>query len=100
LPSLPDSAYGIEPERFYPGDLILEILEAVEDEAAAAVSEAFALGYQEGRIDGSALWRPVYEKAAEEAREAGRRPTVKTFIFGVLGGVLAGFMAGALWGGR
>ena len=40
------NVYGIEPEQVYPGSLILELMEAAEEEIDAAVSEAFAEGYK------------------------------------------------------
>ena len=49
LPELPDAQnndYGIEPERLYPGSLILELMEAAEAEIDAAVYEAYAEGYK------------------------------------------------------
>jgi hypothetical protein len=49
LPELPDgqdSGYGIEPERLYPGTMILEILAAAEAEIDLAVEEAYAEGYK------------------------------------------------------
>jgi len=48
-PELPDaqsSDYGIEPEQFYPGSLVLELMEAAEAEINAAVREAYAEGYK------------------------------------------------------
>ena len=46
LPNAQSSAYGIEPERLYPGSLVLELLEAAEAEIDAAVREAYAEGYK------------------------------------------------------
>ena len=40
------SGYGIEPERVYPGSIVLELLAAAEAEIDAAVEEAYAEGYK------------------------------------------------------
>jgi hypothetical protein len=48
-PELPDAqsnGYGIEPEQFYSGTLVLELMEAAEAEIDAAVREAYAEGYK------------------------------------------------------
>jgi len=48
-PESPDeqsSGYGIEPEQFYPGSLVLELLKAAEAEIDAVVREAYAEGYK------------------------------------------------------
>jgi hypothetical protein len=48
-PALPESsgnAYGIAPEKSYPGTLVLELLETAETEIDAAVNEAYAEGYK------------------------------------------------------
>jgi hypothetical protein len=52
-PELPDaqsSDYGIEPEQFYPGTLVLELMEAAEAEIDAAVREAYAEGYKAAAV--------------------------------------------------
>jgi len=46
LPNAQNSGYGIEPEQFYPGSLVLELMEAAEAEIDAAVREAYAEGYK------------------------------------------------------
>ena len=38
--------YGIEPEASYPGTVVLELMEAAEEEIGAAVNEAYAGGYK------------------------------------------------------
>jgi hypothetical protein len=40
------NAYGIEPERSYPGSAVLRLMEAAEEEIGAAVDEAYAEGYK------------------------------------------------------
>jgi hypothetical protein len=42
----PGNEYGIEPEKLYPGSMVLEILEAVDEELGAAIDEAYAEGYK------------------------------------------------------
>jgi hypothetical protein len=39
-------AYGIEPEKLYPGDIVLELLAAAEAEIDLAVEEAYTEGYK------------------------------------------------------
>ena len=45
-PEKPGSAYGIEPLRHYPGTLVLELMQAAEEEIDAAVRDAYARGYK------------------------------------------------------
>jgi hypothetical protein len=48
-PESPESsgnAYGIEPGTSYPGTVVLELMEAAEEEIGAAVTEAYAEGYK------------------------------------------------------
>jgi hypothetical protein len=45
-PGSSGNVYGIEPEASYPGTVVLELMEAAEEEIAAAVDEAFAEGYK------------------------------------------------------
>jgi len=40
------SDYGIELEKFYPGTIVLELMQAAEAEIEAAVNEAYAEGYK------------------------------------------------------
>jgi hypothetical protein len=39
-------AYGIEPEKSYPGTVMLALMEAAEEEIGAAAEEAYAEGYK------------------------------------------------------
>ncbi len=71
---------------------MLEALQAVEEEAAAAVQEAFTEGYKAGRVDAAELWKPVLrveQERAERAEQALERTERK-----VLYGVLVGFLTG------
>lgn len=45
-PNTRSADYMIEPELFYPGTLVLELLQAAEVEIDTAVNEAFAEGYK------------------------------------------------------
>jgi hypothetical protein len=48
-PESPDgrnNGYGIEPEKLYPGSMILELLAAAEAEIDLAVEEAYSEGYK------------------------------------------------------
>lgn len=65
-PELPDAqsnVYGIGPEQFYPGTLVLELMEAAEEEIDSAAVEAFAEGYK------AAALRYAPDLAALEVRE-------------------------------
>jgi len=101
LPDAQNSGYGIEPEQFYPGSLILELMEAAEAEIDAAVREAYAEGYK------AASLRFVPELAVKDAKiislnmtiEALRTDRRKTrlnmFITGglsLLGGMIIGMI--------
>jgi hypothetical protein len=80
-PESPESfagAYGIEPERSYPGTVVLELMEAAEEEIAAAVDEAYAEGYKAGALEyapDAALYKALagdMEAALEAERKKGR----------------------------
>jgi hypothetical protein len=87
------NAYGIEPEQFYPGTLILRLMEAAEEELDAAVNEAFAEGYKAGQT--AYMPDAVYYRALSESLEsdlAGARrklPGWVSFAAGFAGGFLA-----------
>lgn len=89
-PNPSGNEYGIDPGMFYPGTLVTELLLAAEDEATAAARDAFDLGYKEGRIDASALWRPAAESAERRAKAAEKRPSWRA----VAGWAAAAFLAG------
>jgi len=94
--------YGIDLEESYPGTQVTELLRASEDEAVTAVKAAFEEGYKEGRIDGAAIWLPLYDGAVERAKKAEKRPTLKSLLVSVaaaftLGAITSGAVA---WGTR
>jgi hypothetical protein len=62
-PDAQNSAYGIEPGQFYPGSLVLELMEAAEAEIENAVREAYAEGYK------AAMLQYAPELAALRIRE-------------------------------
>jgi len=107
----PGSGYGIEPERFYPGSLVLGLLQAAEEEIDAAVKEAFAEGYKEGALayaPEAARYQAQAEGLREEARRQAaesRRFSIQNKVFYGGGGALLGvivtvacfFIGGALW---
>jgi hypothetical protein len=62
-PKTQNSVYGIEPEQFYPGTLVLELMEAAEAEIDNAVHEAYAEGYK------AAMLQYAPELAALRIRE-------------------------------
>jgi hypothetical protein len=45
-PAASVNGYGIEPEESYPGSVVLELMEAAEEEIGAAVNDAYAEGYK------------------------------------------------------
>jgi len=104
-PGARNSALGIGPEQFYPGSLVLELMEAAEAEIDAAVHEAYAEGYK------AAALRFVPELAAKdreiaalnmaiEALAADRRKYRRNmFITGGLS-LLGGMAAGVIITGR
>ena len=90
-PLPPANEYRIEPGRLYSGQMILELIQALEDEAAIIAVESFEEGYKQGRIDGATLWKPYYD---EIAKEAAKRPKYSTFIMGMVGTLIIGFASG------
>jgi len=73
LPDAQNNDYGIEPEQFYPGSLVLELMEAAEAEIDAAVREAYAEGYK------SASLRFMPELAAKNQEIAMLNLTIEAF---------------------
>jgi hypothetical protein len=67
LPGAQNSAYGIEPGQWYPGSLVLELMEAAEAEIEAAVGEAYAQGYKAAMLQ-YAPEAAAYRAAAETLR--------------------------------
>ena len=51
LPENSGNAYGVEPEKLYPGTAILELMEAAEQEIDVAVREAYAEGYKAAALE-------------------------------------------------
>jgi hypothetical protein len=73
LPDAQSNDYGIEPEQFYPGSLVLELMEAAEAEIDAAVREAYAEGYK------AAALRFMPELAAKNQEIVMLNLTIGTF---------------------
>ena len=100
-----DNAYGIAPGRFYQGRVILELMEAAEEETTAAVNEAYAEGYKAAAVryaPEAALYKALaadMEKTMEAERKKNRYfwPAV-----GVSAGLsfAAGFLCSFLLAGR
>ncbi|MDR0302364.1 MAG: hypothetical protein LBI04_08665 [Treponema sp.] len=63
-PDMQNNGFGIELEQFYPGSLVLELLEAAETEIDEVVYEAFNEGYK------AATLRYAPELAALKIRES------------------------------
>lgn len=93
-PTQSENAYGIEPGKLYPGDLVLELLEIAEDEAAAAVREAYDAGYKAGRIDGAAIWGEEYKKLQAENARLKKRPGWETVLSVGAGALGVGIVIG------
>jgi len=66
-PNAQNNDYGIEPEKFYPGSLVLELMEAAETEIDSSVHEAYAEGYK------AAMLQYAPELAASRIRESALR---------------------------
>jgi hypothetical protein len=91
------NAYGIEPEKSYPGTIVLELMETAEEEIGAAVAEAYAEGYK------AAMVQYAPEAAAYKALAGSMEATLeaerkKNRLFWPAAGVSAGlsFAAGFL----
>jgi hypothetical protein len=92
-PELPDGqsgGYGIEPEKSYPGSMVLELMEAAEEEIAAAAHEAYAEGYK------AAMLRYAPEAESYRTLAAGIQAELeaerkKSRAFWPAAGVSAGF---------
>lgn len=59
---------------------MLELVAIAEDEAAAAVREAYDAGYKAGRIDGVAIWGEEYKKLQAENARLKKRPGWETVL--------------------
>jgi len=105
LPDVQSSGYGIEPEQFYPGSLVLELMEAAEAEIDAAVREAYAEGYKAAVLRYAAELALKNQEIAAlnltiEAFRADRRKTwLDIFLTGALS-FLGGMAANAIITGR
>jgi len=84
--------YGIKPEQFYPGTLILQLMEAAEEEIAAAVEEAYAEGYKAGLLASmseTARYMALNERLQRDLKAQQRRlPNWVTLPLGFAGGFL------------
>jgi hypothetical protein len=91
------SAYGIEPEKSYPGTVVLELMETAEEEIGAAVDEAYAEGYKAAMLR-YAPEAESYKAAAANLRAELDAERKKSRAFWPAVGVSAGvsFAAGLL----
>jgi hypothetical protein len=77
-PASSANVYGIELENFYPGTLVVELMEAAEEEIGAAANEAYAEGYKAGVMEyapEAALYKALsasMEKTLEAERKKSR----------------------------
>jgi hypothetical protein len=71
---------------------VTELLQAVEDEAASAVADAYAEGYKAGRVEAASLWKPRYDEAVVRADRAWKTARASG-LFALLGGIAVGFGA-------
>ncbi len=71
------------------------MLEAIEEEVAAAVQEAYAEGYKAGRVEAVELWKPVVRREQERANRAEQAlaEAERKGMYGVLVGVLMGMVS-------
>jgi hypothetical protein len=96
-----NSGYGIEPEKLYPGSMILELLVSAEAEIDLAVEEAYSEGYKAGALryaPDTAYYTSLSESMQREL-EAERKKTKRflpaLFITGGLS-FLGGFLTHTL----
>ena len=92
--SLPEyeNEYGIDPNRLYPGSLVIQLLQAAEEESGTGIEEAYAEGYKAGRIDAAELWRPV------ELEEQNRADRAEDKLARANKNILTGFLLGLVSG--
>jgi hypothetical protein len=63
------NAYGVEPDTLYPGALVLELMEAAEQEIDTAVTEAYAEGYKAASLryaPDAAMYKAIAENLRVE----------------------------------
>jgi hypothetical protein len=103
-PESPDGqsgGYGIEPEKLYPGSMILELLAAAEEEIDAAVEEAYSEGYKAASLrhaPDAAYYTGLSESMQRDLaleREKAKRFWPSLFIAGGLS-FLGGFLTHTL----
>jgi hypothetical protein len=98
-------AYGIEPESSYPGKMVLELMEAAEEEIAAAVDEAYAEGFKAAMVR-YAPEAELYKALAGNMEAAIETERKKNRLFwpavGISAGLsfAAGFLCSVLIAGR
>jgi hypothetical protein len=99
------NVYGIEPGKSYPGIMVLELMEAAEEDIGAAVDEAYAEGYKAAmlRYAPEAELYKALAKNMEAAIEAERKKS-RCFwpALGASAGLsfAAGFLCSFLIAGR
>ncbi|MDR2185441.1 MAG: hypothetical protein LBO80_07235 [Treponema sp.] len=107
-PASPESfgnAYGIEPEKSYPGSTVLRLVEVAEEELLAAIDEAYAKGYKAAAVS-YAPEAALYKELARnmEAAIAAERKKNRSFwpVVGISAGLsfAAGFLCSFLIAGR
>lgn len=84
-----NNEYGIEPEKNYPGWMILEILQEAEIEIDIAVEEAYAEGYKAASL----RYAPEIEYLKYQLGYVQRKNTLSKIGFGA-GGFFLGFLSG------
>jgi hypothetical protein len=95
-PESPDgqnNGYGIEPDKLYPGIMVLEILAVAEVEIDTAAEEAYAEGYKAAAL----RFAPEIESLRLQLETAQRQRTVSIqdrLVFGFGGFVLGIFSFG------
>jgi hypothetical protein len=85
------SDYGIDAEKLYPGNILLELLQTADTEIDNAVSEAYAEGYKAGLLESApdaAYWQRLSESLRDELKAEKKKTFRARFLFGVGGFVL------------
>jgi len=103
LPERQSNAYGIESAKFYPGALVLELMEAAEAEIENAANEAYAEGYKAAMLQyapGAAAYRAAAETMRAELEAERKRNRFFWPAVGASAGVsfILGFLTHSLTG--
>ena len=100
-PNNQSNGYGIELNQFYPGTLVLELMQTAETEIDVAVNEAYAQGYKAALLqympelaaknEENFILRSSFETAGSERRHSLRNMFI-TGGLSFLGGLVTGLL--------